>query len=57
MAMHLRINKLRNPAAGELSALPLAHPWTHRMARTPASLLERLKASDNQDAWRQFVQL
>jgi hypothetical protein len=27
------------------------------MARTPASLLERLKASDNQDAWRQFVQL
>ena len=27
------------------------------MSRTSASLLERLKRTDNQDAWRQFVQL
>jgi RNA polymerase sigma-70 factor, ECF subfamily len=27
------------------------------MVRTPASLLERLKRTDNQDAWREFVQL
>jgi RNA polymerase sigma-70 factor (ECF subfamily) len=27
------------------------------MSRTPASLLERLKLAENQDAWRRFVQL
>lgn len=31
--------------------------WTRPMSRTPASLLERLKHADNQDAWRRFVQL
>ncbi len=29
----------------------------HRMSRTPASLLERLKHAENQDAWRRFVKL
>jgi RNA polymerase sigma-70 factor, ECF subfamily len=28
-----------------------------RMPRTPASLLQRLKNTDNQDAWRRFVEL
>ena len=31
--------------------------WADCMSRTPASLLERLKRTDNQDAWRRFVQL
>jgi len=31
--------------------------WADGMSRTPASLLERLKRTDNQDAWRQFVPL
>jgi len=31
--------------------------WGDCMSRTPASLLERLKRTDNQDAWRRFVQL
>jgi RNA polymerase sigma-70 factor, ECF subfamily len=31
--------------------------WGYRMSRTPASLLERLKNTDNQDAWRRFVEL
>src|SRR5208337_2086701 len=31
--------------------------WADYMSRTSASLLERLKLTDNQEAWRRFVQL